>query len=298
MTASASGTKKSRKKERRDSEMAAENNNDVSRNEEAKTSAGTFVAGNKQSIERRGLTRDLDDEYSVDEADVAISIDHDDIDEGEPLLLFEEHFVLTDSESDSTGSARSDAEDDTTTIDNFRLAKNAQTFAEEEFRNAFVELKPSKAESNTMGSVDKLAKPQLLSCEIKLTCGGFKVMAMSIVQGLLAGVELLQFLQFVFLESDLAFLHLTAAPVYLMRFLFFILYTIVCINVSESLIARSRERPDYQNPLQKTGPCTNFFLVIFNFGALLLTVANADFENFLFNSVMACDQEICFAGIS
>ena len=104
-------------------------------------------------------------------------------------------------------------------------------------------------------------------------------------------MELLQFLQFVFLESDLAFLHLTAsgqglyrnpfigrrsiadlrrsvglshdrdvcffvqqaAPVYLMRFLFFILYTIVCINVSESLIARSRERPDYQNPLQKTG---------------------------------------------
>ena len=33
-------------------------------------------------------------------------------------------------------------------------------------------------------------------------------------------------------------------------------------------------------------PCTNFFLVVFNFGALLLTVANADFENFLFNSVM------------
>ncbi len=33
-------------------------------------------------------------------------------------------------------------------------------------------------------------------------------------------------------------------------------------------------------------PCTNFFLIAFTFGALLLTVANADFENFLFNAVM------------
>lgn len=180
--------KKARKKERRESEMAAENNNnDDSGDEETKTSSGTSVSGRAPPVTQRGFTNEPDDEYSVDEADVAISIDHDDIDEGEPLLLFEEHFVLTDSESDSSDSARSDAEDgDTTTVDQFRLAKNAQTFAEEEFRNAFVELKPTKAESNTMGSVDKqLIKPQVLSCEIKLTCGGFKVMAMSIVQGLL-----------------------------------------------------------------------------------------------------------------
>ena len=68
-----------------------------------------------------------------------------------------------------------------------------------------------------------------------------------------AGVSLLQFVQFIFLESDIAFLHLNAAPVYLMRFLFFILFTIVCINLSESLISRSKDRPDFQNPLQQTG---------------------------------------------
>jgi hypothetical protein len=36
-------------------------------------------------------------------------------------------------------------------------------------------------------------------------------------------------------------------------------YTIVCINVSESLIARSRDRPDFQNPLQKTGCVRSIF---------------------------------------
>jgi hypothetical protein len=141
-----------------------------------------------------------------DEPDVAIAVDDDDLDEVEPLLMFEEQFIMTDSDSDSSSEssgARSDdgnnnqgGEAKALSAGGYRLAKNAQTFVEEEFRSgAFIEVKASSAAEaaaaatagTTLDGVGGkvLANALALRCEITLTCAGFKVMSMSIVMGLL-----------------------------------------------------------------------------------------------------------------
>jgi hypothetical protein len=233
-------------------------------------------------------------EEDDDEPDVAIAVDDDDLDEVEPLLMFEEQFIVTDSDSDSSSESSGARSDDNNqggeakaSAGGYRLAKNAQTFVEEQFRSGvFIEVKASSAAEAAAaaaagtpldGMGGKAASALALRCEITLTCAGFKVMSMSIVMGLLvrslsptccwsargqcvactaprlrlpqrrmrwhaclgesgwaafnsrrhgditspcvvvathtnvrqAGVELLQFVQFVFLESDVAFLHVT-----------------------------------------------------------------------------------------
>jgi len=113
---------------------------------------------------------DEDDDWkrSDEEGAVAISIDNDDLDEADPLLLFEEHYLLTDSNSDESESSDGDS-DTAARAGTFVLSKKAQTFAEREFNPGFFELKASKTQSNTLASAEKFSKPSALRCEIKLT---------------------------------------------------------------------------------------------------------------------------------
>jgi len=152
--------------------------------DDPETETSTGKDGAQVGVETNRFDKDDELEYAKQtEPNVAITIDQDDIDEVEPLLLFENHIMLTDSDSDTEDSASS-ADSGNLESDGFHLSKHAQTFEEKEFGNGFSELKPNKAGNNSLGAV-KASKAQTLRCEIKLTCGGFKVMSMSIVQGLL-----------------------------------------------------------------------------------------------------------------